>query len=111
VVVASLSLHYFDRRTTDAIVRDVRRVLRPGGLLLCRVNVVGDRRSRYGEGVEIEPDFFATEPGYSKRFFTAESLRATLSVHLAVECIAPRETLVNGRDVKQTLVARARRAA
>jgi SAM-dependent methyltransferase len=109
LVVASLSLHYYDRRTTDALVRDVRRVLRPDGTLLCRVNVVGDTASRYGEGTELEPDFFETQPGRFKRFFSEASLRAILSPHLDVESIVRRETLVQGQHVKQTLVARARR--
>ncbi len=62
VVVASLSLHYFDRRTTAAIVAEIARVLRDGGLLLARVNAAGDTRSLYGAGAEREPDVFEVEP-------------------------------------------------
>jgi SAM-dependent methyltransferase len=38
VIVADLSLHYFTDLVTFGIVEDIRRVLAPGGLLLCRLN-------------------------------------------------------------------------
>jgi len=37
-VVASLSLHYFSWEEALAITQGVRDVLRPGGMLLCRLN-------------------------------------------------------------------------
>src|ERR671919_2306023 len=52
LVTASLSLHYFDRRTTDRILRDVVRTMKPGAALLCRVNVVGERQALWSVGVE-----------------------------------------------------------
>lgn len=42
VVVASLSLHYFDADTTTRAIAEVRRCLAPGGLLFCRVNSAND---------------------------------------------------------------------
>jgi SAM-dependent methyltransferase len=109
LITASLSLHYFDRATTDRIVADIRRVLKPGGTLLCRVNVVGDTASLYGQGPEHEPDYFEVDPGYFKRFFTETSLRDTLAPHLDVALIVPGETPVVGHYLKQTLIARATR--
>lgn len=109
LVLASLSLHYFDLETTCRIVRDAARVLRRHGMILCRVNVAGERIARWGEGIEHEPDFFEVEPGLFKRFFTTESLAGFLSLAFDVERMYIEETEMSGGDSKRTLVARARR--
>lgn len=76
VVVASLCLHYFDWRTTVAAVQEVRRCLRPGGLLLCRLNSIRDVLHGAMQGQEIEPHFFRQDARYAscKRFFDAADL-------------------------------------
>ncbi|HUG14757.1 MAG TPA: class I SAM-dependent methyltransferase [Thermomicrobiales bacterium] len=107
MVVASLSLHYFDRPTTEGIAREIARVLRPGGVLLTRVNAVGDVASGYGAGVEREPDLFEVEPGYLKRFFTEESLRALLELRFEIAAISRQRTHGSEGLPKQTIVARA----
>ena len=85
------------------------RVTRPGATLLARVNTVGDVASRWGDGVEREPDLFEVEPGQFKRFFSEQTLRATLEPAFMVGIILPRQTLVFGQHPKQTLVVRATR--
>jgi SAM-dependent methyltransferase len=109
LVLASLSLHYFDTETTLRIVQDAARVLRSHGMILCRVNVAGERNARWGDGIGHEPDFFEVEPGWFKRFFTDASLDVTLSTAFDVERIYTDETWMSGGDTKRTLVARARR--
>lgn len=73
VVVASLSLHYFDADTTTRAISEVRRVLGPGGLLFCRVNSANDFLHGAGVGEEIEPGYFRQSARYAecKRFFGA----------------------------------------
>ncbi|MGH9176902.1 MAG: class I SAM-dependent methyltransferase [Vicinamibacterales bacterium] len=109
LITASLSLHYFDRATTAEIVRELHRVLRQGGTLLARVNVVGDVDSLWGQGIEHEPDFFEVEPDRFKRFFHEASLRETLEPAFDIGIIVPRPTLVHGAYPKQTLVVCAAR--
>lgn len=109
VVVASLSLHYFDRRTTAAIVAEIARVLRDGGLLLARVNAAGDTRSLYGAGAEREPDVFEVEPGRLKRFFRPATLRALLEPAFTIETLEEEETVSRHQGPKQSLVVVARR--
>lgn len=46
LVVASLSLHYFDATTTKRIVADLARVLSPKGLLVYRMNSQSDPRAQ-----------------------------------------------------------------
>lgn len=108
-IVASLSIHYFDWQTSEEIIRELRRVVRPGGWFVCRVNRVGDMNFSYGEGTEIEPEFFEVRPGHRKRFFTEDSLRKLLATAFRVDSIVPRVSTRWGKD-KQTLVARAQRA-
>lgn len=75
-VVASLCLHYFDWATTVAAVAEVRRCLRPGGLLLCRLNSTGDVHHGACGFEEIEPHFFRVNGRYAetKRFFDAQDV-------------------------------------
>lgn len=75
VVVASLSLHYFAWDETVDLVRRIRAVLRPGGLLLCRLNSTEDRNFGAHGHAEIEPNFFLVN-GEPKRFFDAASVRS-----------------------------------
>ncbi len=75
-VVASLCLHYFDWATTVRAVAEIRRVLRPGGLLLCRVNSTNDVHHGAMQGEELEPHYFRQDAQYAacKRFFDAADL-------------------------------------
>lgn len=109
LVIASLSLHYFDRTTSAAIVAEVARVLRDGGRMLARVNAAGDRRSGYGSGVEREPDVFEVAPGHLKRFFRPDSLRSLLAPAFVVEALVAEETTSRYQGAKRTLVVQARR--
>ena len=69
VVVASLSLHYFAWDETLALARRIHGVLRPGGLLLCRLNSVNDwRHGASGPPAEGEDSFYLVD-GMPKRFF------------------------------------------
>lgn len=76
-IIADLSLHYFPDAVTRQIVADMKKVLRPGGLLLCRVNAYED---------EFDPSSFETiDKDYytvnecTKRFFTPQTLREYFS--------------------------------
>lgn len=68
VVVASLSLHYFPWAETVSMVERIRDVLRPGGVLLCRVNSSEDRNYGATGHALIEANYYRVD-GESKRFF------------------------------------------
>lgn len=74
VVIADLSLHYFSEVVTRQIVVDIKRVLRYGGMLLCRVNAYEDGFDPSTHEV-IEKDYYVVN-GCTKRFFTPKSLRS-----------------------------------
>ncbi|WP_431110403.1 methyltransferase domain-containing protein [Variovorax paradoxus] len=69
VVLASLSLHYFAWDETLALARRIHRVLRPGGVLLCRLNSVNDfHHGANGPAPEGDDSFYMVD-GMPKRFF------------------------------------------
>jgi len=73
VVYAHLSLHYFDKSTTEQLFSEIYRILKPGGTLAFLVNSTSD--PEYGTGEKIEDDVFFVE-GKTKRYFNVESAKA-----------------------------------
>lgn len=89
-IVASLSLHYFAWGETVAVVERIRSALRPGGVLLCRLNSTEDHNFGASGHPEVEPNFYLVK-GEPKRFFNQvaiESLFATGWNTLALEHFA-----------------------
>jgi SAM-dependent methyltransferase len=72
VVYAHLSLHYFDKETTNRIFDDIRHVLKPGGVLAFFVNSVND--PEYNTGERLEEDYFQIDKT-AKRYFSAASAK------------------------------------
>lgn len=71
LIIADLSLHYFDENTTKNIMREIKRILAPNGYLIARVNSVEDINHGAGQGKKLEENFYYVE-GYNKRFFTSQ---------------------------------------
>ena len=72
-VVASLSLHYFPWPATQALMDRIRATLRPGGLLLCRLNSTNDHHFGASGHPKLEDSYYLVS-GASKRFFDAGSV-------------------------------------
>jgi SAM-dependent methyltransferase len=72
-LVADLSIYYFPWERTVFVASEIRRVLVPGGLLLCRVNSAADINFGAGRGEELEPNYFR-HAGACKRFFDGDQL-------------------------------------
>lgn len=79
IIIADLSLHYFSEEKTFEILKEIKRVLKPNGLLFFRVNSVKDVNHGAGEGKEIEPHFYETEDGRQKRFFDLNDINRFFS--------------------------------
>lgn len=73
VVYSHLALHYFDEDTTRKLFAEIKRVLKPGGVLAALFNSTTD--PEITEGEEIEPNFYHLN-GIDKRFFSPEIARA-----------------------------------
>lgn len=72
VVYAHLVLHYFDDETMKSIIKEIERVLKPGGLLACMVNTQTDEEY---DPAEADDSDIIEYRGISKRFFTTDSLQ------------------------------------
>jgi len=72
-VMSNVALHMFTDSVTRAVVANVRRVLRAGGLFLFHVNAHDDRPLRQRARPvlrELEPDYVLEEAGQTVRFFS-----------------------------------------
>jgi SAM-dependent methyltransferase len=74
IVVADLSLHYFTTKATLSILNEIKRILRPGGLLFARVNSVNDVNHVAGKGFQIERNLYLTKDNRYKRFFDEQDI-------------------------------------
>ncbi|MCL5424036.1 MAG: hypothetical protein M1154_00035 [Gammaproteobacteria bacterium] len=64
---------YFAWNETQALVQRIRSTLRPGGILLCRLNSTEDHNFGASGHTELEPNLFLVE-GNPKRFFDKASV-------------------------------------
>lgn len=74
VVVADISLHYFDLATTISIMEEIKRILKPRGILLARVSSMNDVYYGAGSGMEIEERFY-DHGSYAQRYFNEEDIK------------------------------------
>jgi len=75
-ILASLCLHYFEWTETQAMVDEIHRCLRPGGLLLCRLNSTHDFNFGARGHQMLEDNYYAISQrfGERKRFFDRPAL-------------------------------------
>ncbi len=76
IIISDLSLHYFTEKTTFRIIDEIKRVLKPEGMFIFRVNSVKDVNHGAGEGKEIERHLFETADGRYKRFFDLDDIES-----------------------------------
>lgn len=74
LIIADLSLHYFKKRKTIDIIKEIKRILKDDGYLIGRVNSMNDTNYGASDGEEIEEHYYLTKDGY-KRFFDEEDIK------------------------------------
>ncbi len=72
VVYAQLVLHYFDDEMMHSIIKEIKRVLKPSGILACMVNSKSD--PEYDEKLE-DSQGLINVGGLIKRYFTVETFK------------------------------------
>ena len=73
IIIADLSLHYFDEETTRNIMKEIKRLLTSNGILIARVNSMQDFNHGAGQGEKVEDNYYFVK-GYNKRFFNKEEI-------------------------------------
>lgn len=73
VIVADLSLHYFDTLTTKKILKEIQRILKINGYLICRINSIKDINYGANTGREIEKNYYLSNVG-NKRYFERKDI-------------------------------------
>lgn len=84
IIIADLSLHYFDNEITIHIMNEIKRVLKNDGVLLARVASVNDFNFGAGVGEQLEKNFYF-EGDYTKRFFDFEDVNKYFGIIGQVE--------------------------
>lgn len=74
LIIADLSLHYFDNQETIKIIKELKRILKKDHSMLIRVNSIYDTEHGAQQGVKIEENYYLTQ-GYKKRFFTEQDIK------------------------------------
>lgn len=74
VLIADLSIHYFDTKTTTFLINELYRVLKPNGIFIARVNSTNDKLY-IPKTKPIEENFFYDGNVY-KRFFNEDSIKS-----------------------------------
>jgi SAM-dependent methyltransferase len=75
VIVASLSLHYFDWAETRTIIQRIRATLGPSGLFIGRFNSTNDHNFGASGYPRIDENYYRVR-GRTKRFFDRASIDA-----------------------------------
>ena len=84
LIIADLSLQYFNNQDTIHIVNEIKRILKTDGILLARVASVNDFNFGAGVGEELEKNFYF-EGDYTKRFFDLEDVNRYFGIIGSVE--------------------------
>jgi SAM-dependent methyltransferase len=72
IIIADLSLHYFSEEMTLQILKDIHRVLKVNGVLLCRVNSTQELINNY-KSLDANKYFVETD-GIRRRFFDEDEI-------------------------------------
>lgn len=73
IVYSHLALHYFDKKTTQGLFKEIVRVLKKGGILAVLVNTTDDSETKEGHK-KLEEDLYEVNE-IIKRYFSTTSLK------------------------------------
>jgi SAM-dependent methyltransferase len=73
LVIASLSLHYFSWNETVLLVQQIHNIIKPFGVVLCRLNSTNDFNFGATGHQRIDKNYYLVD-GVTKRFFDYDSI-------------------------------------
>jgi SAM-dependent methyltransferase len=91
-VIASLCLHFFDETELRGILSEIKRVLTPDGILLCRLNSANEYTEGLRGETELAPGSYMTQKGF-KRFYDESAARSVFIKDWNIEFITEVTTL------------------
>ncbi len=91
LVFANLSIHYFSDAVTKALVAEIQRILKPGGMFVGSVNGMQGAAHISGIAQELEPHYYWNIDRYF-RFFDSADLHHYLSPFVTCK-VDERETI------------------
>lgn len=91
LIIANLSLHYFDEKTTFKILDNIKNTLTSDGILIVRLNSISDNNYGAGSTLEIEHHYYDSM-NIKKRFFDREDIEYFFKDFEIITC---REERVN----------------
>lgn len=91
VVIAELSLHYFNNRTTRKILAEISRILVPNGVLFARVNSTSEDYPLLN-AIEITKDCFLVD-GIKRRYYSIDSFNSMFNRNWKILEIEEQKTL------------------
>ena len=79
LIIADISLHYFNEEKTKNIMKEIKRILNKNGILICRVSSINDKYYGAGSGTEIEKRYY-DHGSYAQRYFNEDDLNKFFSI-------------------------------
>ena len=79
LIIADISLHYFNEEKTKNIMNEIKRILNKNGILICRVSSINDKYYGAGSGTEIEKRYY-DHGSYAQRYFNEDDLNKFFSI-------------------------------
>jgi len=73
VIYSHLGIHYFDKKRTTELFKEMKDILKPGGILAIIVNSTDDPEIK--DYKELEKDYYEDDKGLWKRFFNIDTLK------------------------------------
>lgn len=74
IVIADLCIHYFTEEVTKYVINEIKRILKPNGVLLFRVNSVNDRHFLSDTSIIDQNFVWQSKSKKSKRVFDKKSI-------------------------------------
>jgi|WetSurMetagenome_2_1015567.scaffolds.fasta_scaffold92511_2 SAM-dependent methyltransferase len=75
IVYSHLALHYYNDEKTKEIFQEIRRVLKPGGILASLFNTAEDPETNDSAYEFVEKDYYKSPDGLMKKYFSVHYLK------------------------------------
>jgi len=75
VVYSHLGLHFFNKKKTCKLFKEIHRVLKPGGVLVTLLNTIEDPEIKVGRMQKVEDNYYESQSGMGKSYFSVDYVK------------------------------------